>query len=294
MSESKVLAITGSSASGKTSLCCKLAGRLAAKRQNVIVVFCDPFTPVIPYILPADAPHHVSLGDLLTRPVITQTDILAACVPLKDNEYISVLGYKAKENLLTFAEILPTKAAELYAMLRPLADYVIIDCTTAFEADVASIVALKSADRILRLGNGNLNGVSYFQSHDIILRDAAYRPEEQMKAVSNVWAGQEYEAVAQQYRGVDFVLPHTAELAFQYDELALFNPLTGRESEGYNDELGRILAAAFGLAEPQPVKPQRGRQKQDSIREPIPSATKRDKGGGFRLGNPFSKRKGEF
>ena len=289
MSESKVLAVMGSGASGKTSLCCKLAERLANKKQNVIVVFCDPFTPVIPYVLPADAPHHVSLGDLLTRPVITQTDILAACVPLKDNDHISVLGYKAKESLLTFAEVLPTKAAELYSMLRPLADYIIIDCTTAFEADVASIVALKSADKILRLGAGNLNGVSYFQSHDIILRDSAYRPEEQLKAVSNVWTGQEYEAVAQQYRGVGFILPHTAELAYQYDELTLFEPLSGKDSETYCDEVDNILAAAFGLSVPAPTKPLRGRQKQEAA----PTQSKGSKGG-FKLGNPFSKRKGEF
>lgn len=292
MSESTMLAVMGSSAAGKTSLCCKLAQRLSAKRQNVIVVFCDPFTPAIPYILPADAPHHVSLGELLTRPVITQTDVLAACVPLKENEYISLLGYKAKENLLNFSEVLPTKAAEFLAMLRPLADYVLIDCATAFEADVASIVAMKSADRLLRLGSGNLNGVSYFQSHDHILQDSGYRPEEQLKAVSNVWAGQEYEVVAQQYHGADFILPHTAELAYQYDELGLFEPLTAKESAGYNAEVQKILVLVFGLHEPVPVKGKRVRATAPA--QPARQRKPQQKDGGFKIGNLFTGRKGEF
>ena len=46
MSESKMLAVMGSGGCGKTTLCCKLAARLAEKRRNVIVVCCDPFTPV--------------------------------------------------------------------------------------------------------------------------------------------------------------------------------------------------------------------------------------------------------
>lgn len=189
MSDCKMLAVMGSGGAGKTSLCCKLALRLSEKKQNVIVVFCDPFTPAIPHVLPSDAPHHVSLGELLTRPVITQTDVLAACVPLRGNEFISLLGYKAKENILHFSGLLPAKAAELYALLRPLADYVLVDCSTAFEADMASIVALKSADRILQLGSGNLNGVSWFQSHEHLLRDTSCPLEEQLKAVANVRPG---------------------------------------------------------------------------------------------------------
>lgn len=286
MSESKMLAVMGSGGCGKTTLCCKLAARLAVKRRNVIVVFCDPFTPAIPYILPAGVEHPVSLGHLLTAPVVTQADVLAACVPLENSEYVSLLGYRARESTLSYPEIQAEKAAEFFALLRPLAECIIIDCATAFEADVVSIMALRSADRILRMGGGNLHGVSYFQSHTPMLRDSAYRPEEHLRAMGNIRPGQEGEAVAEQYGGADFVLPHTTELCRQYDELALFDPLTGKESATYNDAIQKIAAAVFGVAE----EP-RGK------RAPAPPAAVEGapaKKVGFSFGNPFAKHRGEF
>lgn len=284
MSESKMLAVMGSGGCGKTTLCCKLAARLAEKRRNVIVVFCDPFTPAIPYILPAGVPHAVSLGHLLTAPVVTQSDVLAACVPLESSEYVSLLGYRARESALSYPEIQTEKAAEFFALLRPLADCIIIDCATAFEADVVSIMALRSADRVLRMGSGNLHGVSYFQSHAPMLRDSAYRPEEHLRAMGNIRPGQEWEAVAEQYGGADFVLPHTLELSRQFDELALFDPLVGKESAAYNDAVQKIAAAVFGVAE----EPKGKR----TAAPPAAAEGTPTKKAGFR--NPFAKRRGEF
>lgn len=285
MSESKMLAVMGSGGCGKTTLCCKLAARLAVKRRNVIVVFCDPFTPAIPYILPAGVEHPVSLGHLLTAPVVTQADVLAACVPLENSEYVSLLGYRARESTLSYPEIQAEKAAEFFALLRPLAECIIIDCATAFEADVVSIMALRSADRILRMGGGNLHGVSYFQSHVPMLRDSAYRPEEHLRAMGNIRPGQEWEAVAEQYGGADFVLPHTTELCRQYDELALFDPLTGKESTTYNDAIQKIAATVFGVAE----EPKGKRTAPPAAVEGAPARKV-----GFSFGNPFAKRRGEF
>ena len=88
MGQEKMLAIMGNSGSGKTTVSIKLACALATKKKNVIVVFCDPFTPVIPALLPPSVIHDISLGALLTEPGLTQTNILNACVPSPSNEYI--------------------------------------------------------------------------------------------------------------------------------------------------------------------------------------------------------------
>ncbi len=62
MEYGKMLAILGSPGSGKTTAAVKLACALAAQKKNVIVVHCDPFTPVIPMLLPAGTVHDTSLG----------------------------------------------------------------------------------------------------------------------------------------------------------------------------------------------------------------------------------------
>ena len=78
MEQDKMLTIMGSPGSGKTTTAVKLARTLAARRKNVILVLCDPFTPVMPALLPAGTAHDISLGALLTEPGLTQGGILSA------------------------------------------------------------------------------------------------------------------------------------------------------------------------------------------------------------------------
>ena len=151
MEQDKMLTIMGSPGSGKTTTAVKLARTLAARRRNVILVLCDPFTPVIPALLPAGTVHDTSLGFLLTAPGLTQGNILNACVPAPGSEYISLLGYKTGESLMNYPKVTRDKALELFVSLRYLADYVIIDGTTIFEADPATFVAIETADRVLKM-----------------------------------------------------------------------------------------------------------------------------------------------
>ena len=64
MEQDKMLTIMGSPGSGKTTTAVKLARTLAARRKNVILVLCDPFTPAIPALLPAGTVHDTSQGFL--------------------------------------------------------------------------------------------------------------------------------------------------------------------------------------------------------------------------------------
>ena len=253
MNENKLLAVMGSGGAGKTTTSIKLAVELSRKKSNVVVVFCDPFTPVPPFVLPAGAICGVSLGELLTSASLTQENILTACIPVESSEYISVLGYKAGESLMTYPKITREKAVDFFVMLRHLADFVIVDCAGVFEADAASIVAIEVADMVLRLGTANLNGISYYQTHEPLLADSRFKSAAHLKALSNVKSGQEWEAVAQQYRGVQYVLPHSPELERQYDEVALFKSLNKKESLPYIAEIKKMTASIFGVS-CEPVK----------------------------------------
>lgn len=269
MEYGNMLAIAGSPGSGKTTLAVKVAAEIVKRKKNVIVVCSDPFVPSVPFLLPMDAEQEVSLGALLTAPALTQEKILKACVPVPSNDYISLLGYRMGENLMSYPKVTRERAVEFLVCLRHLADYVILDCTSIFEADVFSILAMETADRVLRLGTSNLRGISYYQSHAGMLSGRSDNGK-YLSAIGNFKTGQEWEAAATQYGGVGFVFPYVAELEKQYDEASLWNVLTSKEAVPFQTELKKLLAETFGLHETRQGSSKPGTEKKKLVvRSPL-------------------------
>lgn len=248
MEHGNMMAIAGSPGSGKTTLAVKLAVEIARKKKNVIVVCSDPFVPSVPFLLPTDTEQEVSLGALLTAPALTQEKILEACIPVPANEYISLLGYRMGENLMSYPKVTRERTVEFLVCLRHLADYVILDCISVFEADVFSILAMEMADRVLLMGTSDLRGISYYHSHAGMFADRT-NTGKYISAIGNFKVGQEWEAAAGQYGGVSLIFPYVAELEEQYDEANLWKTLTSKEAVPFQTELKKLLAEVFGLYE---------------------------------------------
>lgn len=290
--DAHVLAVMGSPGSGKTTAAVKLAAAVAKQKKNVIVVFCDPFTPVLPVLLSPDAIHDTSLGELLTAPGLTQAKILHACVPIPDSGYISLLGYRSGESLMQYPKVTRDKAVELLVSLRYLADYIILDCAAVFEADPASFVGIGIADKVLRLGTASLKGISYYQTHNPMLEDSRFDKERFQTVIGCLKAGQDWEAVSGQYGGVDYVLPYVAELEQQENERTLFQPMKARESFPYTAEISRIVNHLFGLHTAIPAK---GKVKKEKASvPPSPAWTEKPVRTKGRLKLSFTKKRGEF
>ena len=246
MGQDKVVAVMGSPGSGKTTASIKMALELASHKKNVIVVFCDPFTPVIPFVVPWTG-EQASIGALLTAPSLTQKMILDSCITIKDQEYISLIGYHLGDSLMAYPQITRERAVDFFVCLRHLSDYIIIDCAAVYEADVLSLVAMELSDRMIRIGTSNLRGISYFESRKIMLSDRRFGPEKQLHIIGNLKAGQEWEAVSEQYGGVAGILPYNAELDQQYDELSLFEMLRDKEAALYSNEIRKLINLLFGM-----------------------------------------------
>ncbi len=282
MEQTQILAVMGSPGCGKTLTSLKLGVSLAKAKKNVIIVHLEPTCPVIPYILSGETSHDVSVGELLTKMQLSQAEILGALVPVPNNEHISVLGYKLGESISSYPKIVASKVVDFFVMLRGLADYIIVDCSTVIEADVATIVALQFADKVLKLGTSDLKGISYFYTADRLLADSKFRKEKNVFVISNLKDGQEWENVAQQYGGVQYVLPYCKELEEQANELRVFEKLTEEKSTSYNFELAKLVEGVFKVDLPEVAT-----KKKEKAHT---KATKELKS--FRM--PFSKNKGEF
>ena len=145
--QKQMLAVWGSPGGGKTVTAVKLALELSKRKKNVVLVFTDVTAPTLPAVVSEKKLPDVSVGELLAAPGMTQEQVLKTCVPCEKNPYISFLGYKAGENVFTHAEYSKEKAVDMLVLLRHIADYVIVDCTSLLTGNVLATTALEVASR---------------------------------------------------------------------------------------------------------------------------------------------------
>lgn len=241
----QILAIWGSPSSGKTVTAVKIASELAQRKKNVVVVMSDALSPSISTILPYNKAADKSLGNLLSQPSISQESILLNCIAVTKNPYISLIGYKNGDNLFTYPAYSKERAVDLLVLLRHIAEYVIVDCSSMLAVDAFSAVSLEVADAVLRLGNCNLKSLAYFCSYLPLLEDKKYNPSKHIKVLSNVKHYQDGGDYYNAYGGTEFTLPYTESLENQYLSASLFEDLPSKDSKKYQSELNGIIKGVF-------------------------------------------------
>lgn len=242
----QILAVWGSPSSGKTVTAVKIARELSLNRKNVAVVFCDGVCPALPTVLKTKKPVEGSIGEVLAAPSVTQELILKNCECPARNPYISFLGYKAGENVFTYAEYAKERAVDLLVLLRHIADCVVVDCASSLTDSILSTAALEVADAVLRLGSCDLKGVSYFMSSLPLIADRRFKPEKHIRVLSNVKPRQDSGGYENTYGGVSYKLPHVAAIEEQFYSLSLLDGLSGKEAKTYETVIREIAEGVFG------------------------------------------------
>ena len=131
-------------------------------------------------------------------------------------------------------------------LLRHIADYVIVDCTSALTGSILSTAALEVADDVLRVCGCDLKAVSYFASYLPLIEDHKFKPEKHIKALSNTrpyQGGGEYE---NSFGGVKHRLPYLPAVEEQAATLRLMEPLSGKEAKAYDPVIAAIVGEVFG------------------------------------------------
>lgn len=239
MSKSKIIAIMGSPSSGKTMTSIKLATALAGHKKTVVIVALDGNCPVIPYVLPSQVRHDVSLGDLLHSDDLDESNIQKACISVPDHTFIKILGYRLGETGVSASE---EQITSLIQRLQESFDFVLLDCTCVFE-DNSNKVAILLADILLQLGTATTKGLTYYASADQYY-DMADRG---IFIVGNYQSNQDKAGMSKAYGEVQYILPYCEELSQQLLEVDLFAPLKEGASKDYKEEIDHILGDVFHL-----------------------------------------------
>ncbi|WFD10860.1 AAA family ATPase [Tepidibacter hydrothermalis] len=258
MQKNKIIAVWGNHNSGKTTLAAKIANELSKKKKNVILVLCDNITPTVSTILPLTDAKNQSLGELLSSIQITQESILQKCITLGKNDYLSVIGYLHGENERTYAKYSKERVVDLFILLKHLADYIIIDCSSLVSYDILSRTALELADQVIRLISPDLKAISFYDSCLPQFAERKYNLQNHMKVLSNVKYTMPTDSVANRFGGVPLEIPFIEEIEKQYLEGRLFESLADKKSQDYVKAINEIIAIIEGAKElPEKVKEKR-------------------------------------
>lgn len=230
-----IITTVGSSNSGKSTFCLKLAKEFAMTKKNVIVVFADSYTPGFVTFFP-EAEEVGSLGKLLSQPILTQEIIERECNTVKGEDFLAFLGYRKKENKFYYANYTKEQAEDLIIQLKHMADVVIIDASYNFYDDIFTNVALQMAERSFFFVRADLKGLSFYKSNAALIEE---RAKETVKVISDVDGSMLGQEVAEEIGGTTFLLPYVEECKTQFLEENILSAM-GKKGKGYEAIIKKI------------------------------------------------------
>lgn len=236
----KMLAVWGSTASGKTIISVKIAKLLASKKKNVCLVLCDTTLPILP-CLTNEFENKCSIGSILSSTNISETLIKKNLTTLKKSDFLAVLGLLKNENEYTYADFSEEQILEMYSILKNIFDYVIVDCSSYISSNLLSVLALKEANNILKIANQHTKSISYFLSQEQLLKSNNIDIDNSVKLLNNY-----KNSVVEIFKNCDYKFSYVLELEKQFEEKRLLENLSGsKESLIFSKELEKMCKELF-------------------------------------------------
>ncbi len=209
---SKIIAVSGSPGSGKTTFALKLAEELYDMLgTRVLFLTSDLRVPGLAYIFPHSKGSELySVGKVLDKTDIFKEDVVKEIVSVKTMRNFGFLGYKGGDTMYTYPEPTEDKVMGLFGAMRELAEYIVVDCS-GIDNDLISVMAMAEADVRIRLIVPDLKSMAYYASHPIaedageikafnIMDDDLYLPIDEMD---------------DHFSGVEYIIPYSRPLKQQ-------------------------------------------------------------------------------
>lgn len=247
--ENQVLAVWGSPSCGKTTISAKIAKYLTTLKKNVVLLLCDTTAPPLPLLLPpSEIEIEKSLGSILSAVKISENLVMQNSITVKRQPYISIIGMMKGENRFSYPRYTDRQALNLIEVLREIADFVIIDCSSYIADDVLSTIALTKADCVIRIINCDLKSISYLSSQLTLLADQKFKTDKHLKIANNIKSIHSDENMEQILGGLAFTLPNCFEVEMQYLSGELLKELSyTKETKEFRRTIQRICEEAFDL-----------------------------------------------
>lgn len=223
---SKMIAVSGSPESGKTSFSLKLAQELYyQKKGTVLFLSPDMRVPSMAYIFPHSKSSDLfSIGKALDKTDIYTEDVLKQLVPVKTMRNFGFFGYTAGENKYSYPRPTEDKITALFRVMKEIADYVIVDCVSDMD-DLITRIAINRADSVIQMAAPDLKSIAYYTSQAEMFEAIAERIRVLCIRDRDVYLP--IEEVKSHFKDVSIILPYSRPLKQQV--------ITGTLSERLSD-----------------------------------------------------------
>lgn len=255
MEENHVIAVWGPPGAGKTTVAARLAMAYAAKKENVILLLCDPLISGISQLLleeEAGKQQGRTLGHLLPIPSlsISERAVLKELV-VSRNSNLALLGYRYRETAAgSFSAYGEDLARQLITRLRTMVDRVIIDCSADVLADLLSTVSLVQSDKNVMVCCAAPKDFIYYDTVVPILADSQYGMESQIIVLNQERDRQELAYSRQKLANVKVEIPFSEEQYFTYGKKELISS----KRCPIDTEIELLVKQIDGSQEEEPVK----------------------------------------
>lgn len=237
---SKIIAVWGSSGSGKSMFCCILAKSLTQSKQKAIIINADLSTPMLPVWLPEQIIETgVSVGQVLSSAEIDTSLVASKVTVLKSYPFIGLMGFTAGENPLSYPEIKYDMVRSLVSAAAKLVDYVILDCSSSM-TNFFTPAAIESADVVVRILTPDLKGINYLKAHQPLLTDARFKYHEHLTFAGLARPFHALDEMGHLIGGFDGLLPYSKEIDRCATEGNMFGAI-GYCNPKYTASLKKIL-----------------------------------------------------
>ena len=209
---SKVIAIWGSSGSGKSMFSCILAKALTKNKQKAIIINADMSTPMLPVWLPDQIVENgASIGQVLSALEIDTALVASKVTVLKPYPFIGLMGYAGGENPLSYPEVKYDMILSLISAAAKLVDFVVLDCS-ANMTNFFTPASIEAADVVIRILTPDLKGVSYLKAHQALLVDSRFRYNEHITFAGMARPFHAIDEMAHLIGGFSGLLPYGKEI----------------------------------------------------------------------------------
>lgn len=205
----KMIAVCGSPFSGKTTFAVKLAQEIyVLKKTSVLLLSPDLRVPSMGCLFPNGKDSEIfSVGEALDKTEIYKEDIMRQIVNVRTMQNFGYLGFKLGENKYSYPSPTEDKVCELFAAMREIAEYVVVDCSDDTD-DIISSIAKRDCDSAIQMFTPDIRCMVYYAS---CVNEYLMIADKKIKVLNTPDDDLYFpkKEVTDANRGMDFELPYT-------------------------------------------------------------------------------------